>query len=723
MPSVLQKIVNDIKPGASLDLVVWTSTLWSLPANQAVAYGAEMDYCIVKSESGEELVLVAQELLPSVAEKLKLQNSPLATFKGNILQGAFYRSMFGEVFDKTHAHHNEKLPMIPSRHVTNTAGTGLVHIAPCHGQDDFLLALEHKIPLRQSIDKSMTYTKEAPKDVQGLNILEKSTADQIMSLLDANLMFSEPLVHSYPYDWRANCPVIVLASNQWFLSTEALRQKAEDALARVNQFPVPTQNPSPMVSFLRNRPYWCISRQRVWGTPIPVVYHKKTGQAILHKDIIENLCNLIDKNGTDCWWKCNVQDIVPQSLVDKLELSFDQLELGKDILDIWFDSGLTWSYVLGKTGQSNLCIEGADQYSAWFQTSLLLSTALQARAPFHNLQIHGFVVDGKGHKMSKSVGNVISPKDLTRGTKSKPPIGIDILRCWIATQADGIEKINASEATFKTATEIVFKIRNLAKYLLSYVGPRVDTTEDTSNWKFLDRLMLHRLFCFQQQINNNYRRHNLHFATKNMLNFIVNDATAVYCHLIKDRLYCDALESHQRQQCVTVLTATLDTLLRAMGPIVPHLAEEICMHWEGRGRFFYTPAFDVPEKWNQPELEDIWEKLEALKYSIKKAVGNNFEQEFGVTLEVPRDFYTILKRIQPEDESWNSELCDIFLVAAVALQPVAEEEPMSIDLWKSPRSQCLRCRRFTAMPGAELCERCEDVVASLLKPDRKSSKV
>ncbi|CAB3372025.1 Hypothetical predicted protein [Cloeon dipterum] len=713
LPADLQKIVSSVKPGASLDLVVWTSTLWSLPANQAVAYGEDMDYCIVENKSSDTLVLVAQDLLPTLAEKLNLSNIPLASFKGSTLKGATYASMFGSVM--------KSLPLIPSTHVTNTAGTGLVHIAPSHGQQDFLLALENKISMYQSIDESMKYTREAPEDVQGLPILEKSTSDKIISLLAGNIMHSEPFVHSYPYDWRAHCPVIMLASKQWFLSTETLRHRAEDALARVNQFPIPEQDPSPMVAMLRKRPYWCISRQRVWGTPIPAAYHKKTGQPILHKDLVENICKLIDEKGTDCWWQCDVSEVVPESVLTKFNVSYDELELGKDILDIWFDSGLTWSYALGPIGQSHLCIEGADQYTAWFQTSLLLSTALQARSPYKNLQTHGFVVDGNGLKMSKSVGNVIHPKDLTRGSKKQPPLGIDVLRCWIASQIVGIKNIPASEGTFKTATEIISKIRNVSKFLLGSVGPPIEPARDTANWKFLDRLMLHRLYKLQQCTSDTYRRHVLNHTVKQLFSFVTLDVSSTYCHLIKDRLYCDAIDSAERQQCVQVLTYTLETLLRVMGPIVPHLAEEICLHWEGRGRLFFTPGFDAPESWNQPELEVLWEQIENLRGSINKAVGNENTQEFGVTIEVPRDLYTVLKRMQLSDESWQSELCELLQVAAVLLQPVAEEVPVSVDLWKSPRGQCLRCRRFTALPSAELCERCEDVVAASIKPDCQSS--
>lgn len=699
------KIVSAVKPGASVNLVAWTSTVWSLPANKAVAYGPQFEYCLMETSNGE-LLLVCHDLVQELSAKLNLKPSPLATFPGTVLQGSMYEPLF-EGCDET------LLPLIPSHHVTNSAGTGLVHIAPGHGQQDFLLALDHKLPVHQCIAEDMIYTSLAPTAVQGLNILDHGTINKIMDLLDASLMFSESYVHSYPYDWRVHCPVIMLASRQWFLSTDALRKKAEEALSKVSMFPVTEQEVSPLLSMLRRRPYWCISRQRVWGTPIPAVYHKSTGQAIINRDITERMCSLVDEQGTDFWWNCSIGDIVPESVLQKHNCSLDQLQLGKDILDIWVDSGLTWSYVLGANGQSDLCIEGADQATGWFQSSLLLSTALQARAPYRALRTHGFVVDKNGMKMSKSVGNVISPRELTHGTTKAPALGIDVMRCWVATQAVAATNIPASPGTFKAASEVVSRLRTIARFLLGSIQGPVDFSEDTSHWRFIDRLMLHNLYNFHVQVNDSYRQHQLHHVVNSTSKFVATEVSAHYCHLVKDRLYCESQESAARKQCVYVLSCTLEVLLRAVAPIMPHLAEEICMHWPGRGQLFYTPGFKAPYSWYHPELQGVWDQLQPLRTMVFCETDSANTQQFGATLEIPMQLYTILKRLQHEDEAWDSELCELLQVAAVALQPVAEEEPMGVDIWKSPRNRCLRCRRHTALSGDDLCQRCETICSTL----------
>ncbi|CAL1261060.1 unnamed protein product [Larinioides sclopetarius] len=559
---------NFTTPGSHLSVLIWTTTPWTLPANQAVCYAPNQKYCVAFSSSKKEFYLIALEMLPFLEKSLKLELRVTTAFEGSVLSEVTY----------SHPITNDReCPLLPSAHVTMDKGTGLVHTAPNHGLDDYVVMRKQQIPLDPClVDENGRYNNLAIKELQGKTVLKEGTKF-ILDLLSADVVHLEDYVHSYPYDWRSKTPVIIRSSHQWFIDVNQIRDKAIECLQDVTI--VPEHFKKVFQHQLESAPQWCISRQRAWGVPIPAFYSSDRNKPLVHRAITNHLCSLIQTHGIHCWWEKSVNELLPPELRNELKLPLKEYQKGSDIMDIWFDSGISWKCVLPEPHISDICIEGIDQIRGWFNSSLLTSIAMRGKAPYKMLVLHGFTTDSEGRKMSKSEGNVISPEDIISGSKKigNPPYGIDVLRWWVASHACQSENVPVKMEILDECAKSLNKLRNTFKFLLGNLNEYDPSVHATSplEMRDLDLYMLHILRNFYQKVQKQYSLIQYKGVSKDILNFITNEVSSFYCHLVKDRLYCEAPNSKDRLDCQTILHFILNTLLQSVGPICPHLAEEV----------------------------------------------------------------------------------------------------------------------------------------------------
>ena len=509
--------------------------------------------------------IIQNDLMKSLLETIpKFSSSTpqvLTTINGEDLTGLKYFNPFNL----------EHSPFLNSDHVTTKQGTGLVHIAPAFGHDDFKLAIRTNLKTTCSIDENGLYSKNDENlrrlNLSGKNALDESVIKLIENILEDKILHKHKHVHSYPYDWRTKKPVIIRSSQQWFLNTEKLKDRALELLKTVKIRPNTMANT--MFSTLSNRSYWCISRQRVWGLPIPCLFDSSNDTAeIIDDNLINTFKNLVKLDGNaDFWWS---------NKYDK-ELNVKSYSKSKDILDIWFDSGSSFNSVLNdKDKQADLYCEGIDQFTGWFQASLLLSTALNNKAPYKSILAHGFVVDENNHKMSKSLGNIIEPIQVIKGFPKKkiPQCGNDVLRFWLLSEyhknnipigADILDKI----------LKRVFEMRSIIRHLLGNINDfKIDQIVEYSLLNEPDKYLLHQLNQLVKQTVENYEDLNLNKILIPIETFLLGDVSGFYVKYSKDRLYCEHKNSFERKSAQTVMFHTFEKILIMLAPVLPHLTEE-----------------------------------------------------------------------------------------------------------------------------------------------------
>ena len=553
-------------PG-SLFALVWTTTPWTLLANKAICYNTKHLYSLLQIQQDSKTihVLVGAECLPRL-EALLGEFSILATFPGTALEDVKYGSPLG-------SGGYDVRPFLPGDHVTESEGSGLVHTAPAHGFEDHSIGIQYGLDLSCFVNSEGKYLHEAGPNFENLYVLGDGNKAVISELRLNEALFHKNLhFHRYPYDWRTKKPVIIRATEQWFASVGALKEKARSALNDVSMHPSSSLNR--LTAFLDARSDWCISRQRVWGLPLPILYHTETGEPLINDETIENIEKLFRKHGSDSWWKVSVSDLLPESLKHEDDLYIK----GKDTMDVWFDSGSSWAAVLKNCANvADMYLEGSDQHRGWFQSSLLTSIAVQGRAPYRSVVTHGFVLDGKGNKMSKSLGNVISPDDILNNSDKK--FGADTMRLWAAFSSYSSD-VHLSDSVLEQTNDFLLKLRNTCRFILGNLSSFDPKSHSLpfSSLSSLDQYLLHLLTCYSMETTRAYELFSFSRLQTPLMKLIPIDLSSFYFDIIKDRLYCDAPMSLARCSALTALYHLLLVLTKSIAPIVPHLAEEVAQH-------------------------------------------------------------------------------------------------------------------------------------------------
>jgi isoleucyl-tRNA synthetase len=710
-----------------LSIVIWTTTPWTLPANQAVAVNPDFDYVIAQCDGaeGRERLLLADRLLKVAMDRYDIERYRVIAYcKGRDLEGLRLRHPFYE----------REVPVILGEHVTAEAGTGAVHTAPGHGQEDYVVGMRYGLEVENPVDDAGRFKPETPL-VGGENVFDAN--DRIIEILkaEAALLHIENLRHSYPHCWRHKTPIIFRATPQWFISMEArgLRELAMSGIRGVKW--IPGWGRARIEGMVEKRPDWCVSRQRAWGVPIAVFIHKESGE--LHPEtprLIEEAARRVEVDGVDAWYDL--------SAVELLGADAHLYEKVTDTLDVWFDSGVTHFCVLSRRASglgfpADLYLEGSDQHRGWFQSSLLTSAAMNGAAPYRAVLTHGFTVDAQGRKMSKSLGNVVAPQ------KVVTTLGADVLRLWVAA-TDYRGEMNVSDEILQRMTDAYRRIRNTARFLLANLH---DFDPEQNRVEFhemirLDKWLVCRAAQLQQEIRAAYEDCEFHQVYQKVHNFCAVDLGAFYLDIIKDRQYTAATNSRARRSAQTAMHHVAEALVRWIAPVLSFTAEDIWQHMPKRGdtSVFLEQWYDGwPDHESMTEIFkdrkgklsrelDYWD----LVIEVREAVNRELEKlraagAIGSSLDAEVDLYC-QPRLHERLGELEDELRFVLITSYARIHP-AEERPGAaveaatsigekiwIEVVPSLFAKCVRCWHHRADVGRhaehpEICGRCVENVA------------
>ena len=696
------KILNDSQ------IIIWTTTPWTIPANRALAYNKNLDYTVIEindssSNFNNQKIVVASKLLDTIIKGCELKKyKKIDSFKGEDFKETICSHPFKDLG------YEYQVPMLDAQFVTLEQGTGIVHCAPSHGPDDFNLCLKHGIKSVDTIDDNGRYTKYIPK-FEGIHIFK---ADEIIieKLKECKKLLSNgKLTHSYPHSWRSKAPLVHRATPQWFISMEShkLRNIALKAIDETKFYP--RRGKIRIRSMIETRPDWCVSRQRVWGVPLPIFISKKTGEPLKDLEVIENIAKIYEKEGSDCWFSDN-----PQRFLGKKYNKEDFIK-SNDIVEVWFDSGSTHTFVLEKRKDlkwpASMYLEGSDQHRGWFHSSLLESCGTRKRAPYESVLSHGFVVDGKGLKMSKSTGNVISPNDILH------KYGADILRVW-ASASDYTEDLRIDFNILDQHAESYRKIRNTFRFLLGNLQDKktdLDFTNlDISNWPELEIYMLHQIYELDKKIKNYFKEYSFHKLYKELLQFCSQDLSAFYFDIRKDALYCEPVNSKIRKASIKFLNITLDILLRWFAPIISFTTEEIYKIIYNNEKSIHLENFStIPEKWLNKSLGNKWNQLKLVRQVCNVAIEvKRTNKELGSSLEADLEIFLDKKYLDLVKNIDLSEFCITSKAKAQILNGQKDLELFKLEniqgigvlVKKAVGNKCPRCWKIFE----ESCNRCKN---------------
>ena len=645
---------TNIKEILGSDIVIWTTTPWTIPANRALAYNQSLNYVLGELKDDNKFknkkIVIAKDLLQSFSKDIEIESiNILKEFSGKDFKGTICNHPF------LNLGYDYDIPMFEASFVNIEQGTGIVHCAPSHGPDDFNLCINNGIKAVETVDDDGKYTKHIPV-FEGTHIF-KANKIIIDKLKEQNkLLANGKLNHSYPHSWRSKAPLVHRATPQWFISMEShnLRKKALKAIDNTTFYP--KKGKERIKSMIETRPDWCVSRQRVWGVPLPIFISKKNGEVLVDDDVFENIAKIYEKEGADCWFLDDYQKLLGN------KYKAEDYEKISDIVEVWFDSGSTHSFVLEKRNDlkwpASMYLEGSDQHRGWFHSSLLESCGTRGRAPFESILSHGFVVDGKGLKMSKSLGNVIAPEDILK------KYGADILRIWVAA-SDYAEDLRIDYSILDQHAESYRKIRNTFRYLLGNIRDEyLENNFKDLNIKELpdlEKYLLHRIYIINKNFHKYFKSYNFHNLYKELLNFCTVELSAFYFDIRKDLLYCDPIDSKKRSNCILVLNVILQCLLKWLAPILSFTTEEIyrMVNKNNEQNSIHLNNFvQIPESWKNEELNLNWVKIKKIRdeanISIEsmrgdKVIGSSLEANIQIKLK--DELFNIAKK---ED---FSEIC------------------------------------------------------------------
>ena len=675
-------IRSDLKELEGADVVIWTTTPWTIPANKALAYNEALDYLIIQLEDEGDFknrkIIIAEALLDSVIKDCNIKNyKDVKRFKGKEFKGTICSHPFLDLG------YDYEIPMLEARFVTTEQGTGIVHCAPSHGPDDFNLCLKHGIKAIETVDGDGKYTKNLPL-FEGTHIF-KANPIVIEKLKEQKkLLLSGELVHSYPHSWRSKAPLVHRATPQWFISMEShgLRKKALKALDETTFYP--NKGRERIKAMIETRPDWCVSRQRVWGVPLPIFINKKTKEILVDDDVNENIANIYEKEGSDCWFSDD-----PQRFLGK-KYNAKDYEKTSDIVEVWFDSGCTHSFVLEKREDlkwpASMYLEGSDQHRGWFHSSLLESCGTRGRAPYESILSHGFVVDGKGLKMSKSVGNVIAPEDILK------KYGADILRIWVAS-SNYEEDLRIDYSILEQHADSYRKIRNTFRYLLGNLNDNfqiIDTKNlDLNKLPELEQYMLHKIYNLNENFKSYFNSYDFHNLYKELLNFCTVDLSAFYFDIRKDSLYCDSKSSEKRKSCIIVLNIILESLLKWFAPILSFTTEEIFTLIDKNKKSIHLEKFiEFPKLFENIRLNEKWIELKKIRDICNISIENKrTSKEIGSSLEANLIISVNEKRLELIKDIDLAELC---ITSNVEIKDTIKNEVI-VETNKAEGNKCPVC--------------------------------
>ena len=674
------------------NLVIWTTTPWTLPCNTGIAISEKFDYA--KVLVNDKYYIVANELLEDLAKEFSWENYEVVNvFTGDKFAGVKYKHVF---MDRV-------APVIDGFHVTLDAGTGLVHIAPMYGADDFIIGKEYNLEMINGID-DQGVLNELSGPFNGLFFEDANKA--VTAKLDelGVLLKLKFITHSYPHDWRTKKPIIFRATKQWFCSIDKIR---DDLLKELeNNVKFHTEwGKKRLYNMIHDRGDWCISRQRVWGVPIPIFYNED-GSEIVDYDVMMHVADLFRKYGSNVWFEKEAKDLLPEGYTNPASPN-GNFTKEEDIMDVWFDSGSTWNGVLIEQGlpyPSDMYLEGSDQYRGWFNSSLICGVAVTGKAPYKELVSHGFTLDGNGNKMSKSLGNVIVPADMVRLH------GSDILRLWVAS-TDYTEDVRISDDLIKQVKESYRKIRNTYKFMLGNLKD-FDYTKDSVKYEdmpYYDKYMMNELNKFTKNVLEEYNNYNFQNVYKLVNNFVSFTLSNFYLDFTKDILYIEKADSLVRRSVQTVLYNILNNEVKLLAPILPYTSEEVYSllpHTEESVHLTdmpevvtYSDSTEVEELFNLFfELKDkVNKKLEEARN--EKLIGSALEAVVKINLE-PK--YNEVK------EKLGSYLHQLFIVSKVEYTTDGEE----VVVEKSTGEKCNRCWNYVDHLNGDICDRCHNIINS-----------
>ena len=692
--------------------VIWTTTTWTIPGNLAISLNPDFDYTLV--HTGDEYYVMASELAPGVMKIAGIEDYELV---------GHFTGLDCEYMKTRHPLYDRVSLVIVGDHVTLDSGTGCVHTAPGFGADDFIVCQKYpEIPMIVPVDAEGRQTEETGP-YAGMKTAE-SNGPILADLRKCGaILATEDIVHQYPHCWRCKEPVMFRATEQWFCSVDAIK---EDAVKAINDVQwIPEWGRDRITSMVRDRNDWCISRQRRWGVPIPVLYCEDCGEAIVNEATIEAIAEMFRKEGSDSWYLHTPDYFLPEGFSCP-KCGGHSFKQEQDILDVWFDSGSTHFGVLKQRPElswpADLYLEGADQYRGWFQSSLLTAVACGLPAPYKAVCTHGWVVDGEGKAMHKSAGNSIAPSEII------DQYGADIFRLWVAS-SDYHSDIRGSKEIFKQLAEAYRKIRNTARYILGNISDFNPDTDAVAPEQLteLDKWAYGRLDEVIREAKSGYEAFDFHVAFHAVLNFCTVDMSSFYLDIIKDRLYCEAKDSVLRRAAQTTIYDVLASVVRLIAPILVFTSEEIWQHMPIRsgldkGSVFYN---DMPEltgiNVSEPEK---WETLEKVRGAVQKALEEKRAAKvFGKSLEAKviltcdGEMYDVLS-------SMKDQLADIFIVSQAevvkgAAESAGDVEGLAVEALRAEGGKCERCWKVLPTVGSDaehptLCPRCAGVVKSLL---------
>jgi isoleucyl-tRNA synthetase len=709
-PSIYVKFkLTQINTNDELCFVIWTTTPWTLLANVAIALHPDAEYAFVEILSAgtlagkQETYIIAKSLVEAVMSRIGIKNyQVIKTIKGKSLDGS----------EAVHPFLDRTSKVVLAEYVSMEEGTGCVHTAPGHGQEDYITGKRYSLPMIMPVDLKGKFDSTCG-EFSGLNVIKanKPILEKLKSL--GKLLHEEDVTHSYPHCWRCKKPIIFRATEQYFLKVdhEDLRMHMLKAISSEISW-VPKEGESRISAMVEKRPDWCLSRQRFWGVPIAAFYCRGCKAVLLNAKIIEYVAGIVESEGADAWFSCKEEYLMPKGTKCP-SCGGTHFIKETDIIDVWFDSGVSHQAVLKKSKELDypceLYLEGSDQHRGWFQSALITAMGIDKRAPYKKVLTHGFVVDGEGKKMSKSMGNVITPEEVMK------KYGADILRLWVAS-SDYSEDVRISDEILDRLADAYRKIRNTYKYLLSNLydfNPDRDRV-DYKDMLEIDRWILHKLACVITETTQNYEAYAFHRVYRDVYNFCVTEVSAVYLDVLKDRMYTFMKDSWERRSGQSAMFEVLQALLRIMAPLIPITTDEAWAYlsaWRSDAESIHLeswPDENIYKTWIDKTLDEKWAHLAAVREEVlKKLEEKRQDGTIGSSLEAAVTIIMNNAAIKKTLEEKKDFLKYLFIVSQVKL---GDGEP-AILIEKAKGKKCSRCWNYSERVGIErahpaLCERC-----------------